>query len=74
MATTKCQYCGPNIGVKIACRTVTSTGRPLPSRVKPRGVFIHELAAMMPKAPIRAASGSGTPSQKCVFGGSRRQP
>lgn len=74
MATAKCQYSGPNIGVKTACRTLTSTGLPAASRVKPCGVFIHALAAMMPNAPRRAASGSGTPSRKCVHGFSRRQP
>ena len=74
IATTKCQYSGPNIGVKIACCTSTSTGLPWASRLNPCGVFIHALAAMIPNAPIRAANGSGTPSQKWVHGFSRRQP
>ncbi|GAA5019718.1 hypothetical protein GCM10025734_73200 [Kitasatospora paranensis] len=60
--------------MKTAWRTVTSTGLPSAPRVKPCGVFIHEFAAMIPKAPISAASGSGTPSQKWVRGFSLRQP
>lgn len=71
---TKCQYSGPNIGVKIALRTSTSTGLLTASSVKPRGVFIQEFAAMMPNAPISAVSGRGRPSQKCVHGLSLRQP
>jgi hypothetical protein len=62
------------MGVKTACRTSTSTGFPWESRVNPCGVFIQELAAMMPKAPIKAAGGSGVASQKCVQGRRRRQP
>lgn len=74
IATTKCQYCGPNMGVKIALRTSTSTGLPSESREKPWGVFIQELAARMPKAPSSAVTGSGSPSRKWVRAGRRRHP
>lgn len=74
IATTKCQYCGPNIGVKIAFQTSTSTGLPSLSREKPCGVFIQELAARMPNAPSSAVAGSGSPRRKWVRGFSRRHP